>query len=159
MNQHTIIVHNQADASCAYFLIIKAPSVNPSINGDHQVDSYVYAAAPCLPPGAEARFAMTQEYFAVCGSVSDQGLVQVTTLDWEPAKICHGSEPGSSFYTTNPEGGAQFDRVLTNENFHTEGGFCIKTGTFKVHDKRPALSIAREEARWETFGLAESLDA
>ena len=133
MADFTILCRNSSGKSQAYFLFVEAPVVAP---GAKVFQNVYVAAAPVPNKTGTAKFAISKDYFAVCGTSPGTMLgsdVQVTTGDWGVAKICQDGKNGSSFTMTGaPGNAAAFDADLLKQDCDKPGKFSIKCTDFQL---------------------------
>ncbi|KAF2118014.1 hypothetical protein BDV96DRAFT_571267 [Lophiotrema nucula] len=137
MADFQILVRNKSGTRRQYFLFVETPTVTSGA----QVFQNVYAtAAPVPDQTGTAKFVLKKDYFAVTGTSPGQKLgsgVNVSTTDFEIAKIAQGPKLGSTVYMTagtNPPGkGAEFVDGLLEQKTSTPGSFTISTdGSFQL---------------------------
>ncbi|KAJ4244565.1 hypothetical protein NW762_014420 [Fusarium torreyae] len=100
-NNYQITIINQSDRPQTYLLFQNSPKVNPQPGSN--VFTNIYQASAIIPPGGDANFAITSQWYGINGTSPAAALstnVKVSTGQGLPVTLGSGATPGTTLGLT-----------------------------------------------------------
>lgn len=125
----TITIKNQSGLPQQYILFAAPPKISASPRSG--VFTNIYMTAPTVPnTTGSARFSVTNNFFAVCGTNKTplSSKVQVSTLDYKAVVLGTAGRSGTTARVKVTDGAPQFDKSTSSPKGHV-GAFAIQACT------------------------------